>query len=458
MTQKSVKADGAAAAAMTPESVKAAADRIAAAGDSEPRLARDPVNLPMIRNWLEALAAPGASARQGAGPDCPDTAPPAMIQVWTMAGLHGVRTGDDPLGAMVALLDEAGYPAIVATNCDQVYLRPVKLGERLAVSARLVDVTGPKRTALGEGWFVTTRSTWTSAGEPVATMDFRVLKFRPSPPMTPQGRQPPSASSGVIRPATSPDTEFFWAGAAAGELRVQRCGGCGALRHPPGPMCPSCGTMSPRPPAYAVAAGTGEVYSYVVHHHPPVPGKKLPIVIALVQLPEGVRMTGELLGVAPAQVRIGLPVRAEFVKVDDGLTLPAWRATSSAVLPPQVIDVTPTFVIASALATRDFQDVHHDRDRAVAGGAKDIFLNILTTTGLVQRYVAAWAGPDAVVRAISVRLGVPCHAGDTLTLTGEAFPDDGPGDDGAGGDVFGDHGAWLTTGATTVGDGEGPSG
>jgi hypothetical protein len=142
-------------------------------------------------------------------------------------------------------------------------------------------------------------------------------------------------------------------------------------------------------------------------------------VIALVRLPEGVRMTGELLGAGPGQVRIGLPVRAEFVKVDDGLTLPAWRPASSATLPPLVIDVTPTFVVASALATRDFQDVHHDRDRAVAGGARDIFLNILTTTGLVQRYVAAWAGPDAVFRAISVRLGVPCHAGDTLTLTGE---------------------------------------
>jgi acyl dehydratase len=82
-------------------------------------------------------------------------------------------------------------------------------------------------------------------------------------------------------------------------------------------------------------------------------------------------------------------------------------------------------VIASALATRDFQDVHHDRDRAVAGGAKDIFLNILTTTGLVQRYVGRWAGPDAVFRAISIKLGVPCHAGDTLTLTGEVTVDDG---------------------------------
>ena len=426
---------------ITPEAIRAAADRIAADGDSSPRLARDPVNLPTIRNWLEALGASGGAAGGAsdgaAGPDCADTAPPAMIQVWTMPGLHGARAGDDPLAAMIALLDEAGYPAIVATNCDQVYLRPVKLGERLAVSARLVDVAGPKRTALGPGWFVTTRSTWTSAGEPVATMDFRVLKFRPEPPKTPQGSATPPASPGVIRPVTSPDTEFFWAGTAAGELRVQRCDGCGALRHPPGPMCPSCGIMSARPPCYVVAAGTGEVYSYVVHHHPPVPGKKLPIVVALVRLTEGVRMTGELLAAAPGQVRIGLPVRAEFVRIDGELTLPAWRPLSAVTLPPLVIDVTPTFVVASALATRDFQDVHHDRDRAVAGGAQDIFLNILTTTGLVQRYVAAWAGPDAVIRAVSVRLGVPCHAGDTLTLTGEVTGDDDPGGDGAGGDGAG---------------------
>ncbi len=161
------------------------------------------------------------------------------------------------------------------------------------------------------------------------------------------------------------------------------------------------------------------MFSYVVHHHPPVPGKRLPMVVALVQLPEGVRMVGEMPGVRPDEVRIGLPVRATFSRVDDDLTLPAWRPAEGA-LPDRVIDVTPTFVIASALATRDFQDVHHDRDRAVARGARDIFLNILTTTGLVQRYVSAWA-PDAVVRAVSIRLGVPCHAGDTLTLSGQAL-------------------------------------
>ena len=430
--------------------IRAAAARLAAAGDSRPRPARDPVNLPMIRNWTEALG--------GGDPD-PETAPPAMIQVWTMPGLHGVRGDDDPLGQMSQVLDQAGYTSVVATNCDQTYHRYLKLGEQLSVRARLLDVAGPKRTALGEGWFVTTRSTWFSSGEPVATMDFRILKFRPPGSAAPAGpaatsplaaasppaasptspadhTQPPGrttwlpqprrqddmvATTTSLRPQVTPDNSFFWMGTAVGELRIQRCASCGALRHPPGPMCPACGV--PGDGGYVVAAGTGEVFSYVVHHYPPVPGKKLPLVVALVQLPEGVRMVGEIPGVTPDQVHIGMPVRAAFIRVDDDLNLPAWRPTQG-MLPDQVIDVTPTFVISSALATRDFQDVHHDRDRAVQRGAKDIFLNILTTTGLVQRYIGGWAGPGAAIKAISIRLGVPCHAGDTLTLTGQVTQDD----------------------------------
>ena len=171
-----------------------------------------------------------------------------------------------------------------------------------------------------------------------------------------------------------------------------------------------------------------------------MPGKKLPIVIALVQLPEGVRMIGELLGAGPGQVRIGLPVHAEFVRVDDDLTLPAWRA-----LPPRA--TTPGDPRQGAAA--DLAAAGHRRHADVRGRLalspratsrtctttgtarspevrKDIFLNILTTTGLVQRYVAAWAGPDAIFRAISIRLGVPCHAGDTLTLTGKVTAVTGP--------------------------------
>ena len=392
---------------MTPEEIRAAAVEIAARGDSEPRQARDPVNAPMIRNWTEAICDQAGRASQAE----PDLAPPAMIQVWTMPGLHGARGDDDPLGTMSRLLDQAGYTSVVATNCDQRYHRYLKTGEQLTVRSRLLDVAGPKQTGLGEGWFVTTRSTWYSQGEPVATMDFRVLKFIPSP----EPRAAGPAAPAVMRPQVTRDTEFFWAGTLAGELRVQRCAGCGTVRHPPGPMCPRCGRPN-GPDDYLVAQGTGEVYSYVVHHHPPIPGKRLPVIVALVQLPEGVRITAELTGTG--QVRVGMPVRAGFVRVDDELTLPVWRPASQRPFPELTIDVTPTFVISSALATRDFQDVHHDRDLAVSRGGTDIFVNILTTTGLVQRYVSEHTG--AAIRAISIRLGVPCYAGDTLTFSGYA--------------------------------------
>jgi MaoC like domain len=92
-------------------------------------------------------------------------------------------------------------------------------------------------------------------------------------------------------------------------------------------------------------------------------------------------------------------------------------------LPELKIETTTTFVVSTAIATRDFQDVHHDREAAVKRGSQDIFLNILTTTGLVQRFVTDWAGPEALVRKIAIRLGVPCYAGDTLTFTGRAERD-----------------------------------
>jgi len=86
----------------------------------------------------------------------------------------------------------------------------------------------------------------------------------------------------------------------------------------------------------------------------------------------------------------------------------------------------PTFIVSTALATRDFQDVHHDRDKAQAKGSKDIFVNILTDTGLVERFVTDWAGPSALVKSIKLRLGVPWYAYDTVTFSGEVTAvDDG---------------------------------
>ncbi len=88
-------------------------------------------------------------------------------------------------------------------------------------------------------------------------------------------------------------------------------------------------------------------------------------------------------------------------------------------LPELKIYGDPTFIISTAIATRDYQDVHHVRDKAQSKGSKDIFVNILTDTGLVQRFLTDWAGPSALIKSIGLRLGVPWYAYDTITFSGE---------------------------------------
>ncbi|WP_107706025.1 MaoC family dehydratase [Nocardioides allogilvus] len=88
------------------------------------------------------------------------------------------------------------------------------------------------------------------------------------------------------------------------------------------------------------------------------------------------------------------------------------------VLPPLEIPLTRSLIVATAIASRDYQDVHHDPALAQERGSPDIFMNILTTNGLVDRFVTSWAGPTAVVKRIRIRLGAPNHPGDTMTLTG----------------------------------------
>jgi len=335
------------------EWIMAEAQRITAAGESAPRWGRDPVNQPMVNNWVEAMGDrnpvyvdPEAAAASVHGEL---VAPPAMAQVWTMGGLDARRDPAEPLYATMTMLDEAGFTSVVATDSEQTYLRYLRDGEKVGLTSRLESVVGPKQTALGEGYFVTTRNTWYVEDQAVATMVWRVLKFKPAAKgpggvsgegrasgaavvasggrgsaASPDGRQAagPAVAAQPLRPMTNRDSEFFWAGTRKGELRIQRCGACGKLRHPPGPMCPSCGATRPD---YLVARGTGSLYSYVVHRHPPVPGKELPILLGLVELDEGVRMVGELLGVGEEEVAIGMPVEVSMVPVDDDLALPAWR-------------------------------------------------------------------------------------------------------------------------------------
>ncbi len=118
-------------------------------------------------------------------------------------------------------------------------------------------------------------------------------------------------------------------------------------------------------------------------------------------------------------------------------------------LPALVIPITPTRIVSGAIASRDYQDVHHDVPAAREKGSPDIFMNILTTNGLVGRYVTDWAGAEARILKIAIRLGVPNYPGDTMTLTGSVAR---VGDDGSievsirGANQLGNH----VTGTVTV--------
>jgi uncharacterized OB-fold protein/acyl dehydratase len=297
--------------------------------ESEPYLARDPVNAPMIRHWCDAVGDrnpvytdPALAAQSLHGGI---VAPPTMLQAWTMPGLaptqgSPLRTG--PLGDVFQLLDEAGYTSVVATNCRQEYRRYLVPGDLLSVRTRIESVSDEKQTALGAGRFVDQLMSYRDQrGEEVARMRFRILKFRPrQASATPPARRRP-------RPAQSHDSAFFWEGVAQRELRIQRCKGCAKLRHPPGPMCPHCHSLEWD---YARASGRGRVFSYVVAHHPPIPPFEYPNLIALIELEEGTRLVSNLCDVAPHDVTIGMPVEVFYAHFDDGLVLPQFRPVTKA--------------------------------------------------------------------------------------------------------------------------------
>jgi uncharacterized OB-fold protein/acyl dehydratase len=306
------------------EEIKAAAEKVKAEGKSKPRMGRHPVNQPMVEHWLDAMGDKNPiyvdedAAKAAGHPGI--VAPPAMIQVWTMMGLGGVRPDDDPLGKILGLFDEAGYIGVVATNCEQTYHRYMRPGEEVSVAAELTDVIGPKQTALGEGFFITQKITWQVGDEDVAEMMWRIMKFKPAESEV--GAQVPDDldADSMMRPASSRDTKFFWDGVNAHELRIQKRPD-GSLQHPP---VPAIWQDKEAQIEYQVASGKGTVFSFVVHHAPRVPGRTLPFVIALVELDEGVRMLGELRSVNPTEVEIGMPVRATYIDFPEGDAGPAW--------------------------------------------------------------------------------------------------------------------------------------
>lgn len=116
-----------------------------------------------------------------------------------------------------------------------------------------------------------------------------------------------------LAPAITKDTEFFWNGLRDNKLLIQRCGGCGRLRHPPRPMCPHCRSLDW---AAVESSGRGTVYSYVMPHEPKFPFFEYPYIVVLVELEEGVRLVSNLTGIDPADVRTGMPVEVYYQGFD----------------------------------------------------------------------------------------------------------------------------------------------
>jgi uncharacterized OB-fold protein/acyl dehydratase len=425
-----------------------------------PQTARHPVNAPAIADWCDAMGdgnpvyvdeEAAAKSRHGG-----IVAPPATLDIWDRPGLPAQprwRPADkppaeDPRSKVLRLLEDAGYVGVVAVNSELEVARYLRPGDILRNTQILEDVSEEKQTALGTGFFVTTRQRYeTVDGEHVGDLLFRILKFKPNtgtPAAAPsEGTRPAPDSSPHLRPrpAINRDNQALFDGYRAHELRLPTCAGCRRVFFPPSPRCAACGSFDI---GHTVSSGRGTLYSFTVVHHPQVPGFRYPLVVGLAELEAGVRFLADLVGVRPDQVEIGMPLEVDWLDSHPALvegatdsrgpisipqfrpatpsrrtdTLAAADVAEGDRLPLWCLPVTPTHVVAGALATRDFQDVHHDRDLARQKGSTDIFFNINTSLGLMERYVTDWTGPEAVVTALRVRLGAPAYPYLPLTFSG----------------------------------------
>ncbi|MFI6878269.1 bifunctional MaoC family dehydratase N-terminal/OB-fold nucleic acid binding domain-containing protein [Streptomyces sp. NPDC050400] len=279
---------------------------------------KDRVNEPMIRHWCEAM---GDTNPAYEGPDA--IAPPTMLQAWTMGGLSGNEGRSAAFDDLLGLLDAAGYTSVVATDCEQEYLRPLRPGDAVTFDAVIESVSPLKTTKLGTGHFVTTRMDVRADGELAGTHRFRILKYTPAARGPARSRSDDARKKLRPRPVVNRDNAGFWAGVAEHRLLLQRCRGCGTLRFPWLPGCNGCGGQEWDT---VEASGEGTVFSYVVMHHPPFPAFDPPYAVGLVELAEGVRIVSNVVGVPCDKVRIGMPVRLEFLRVDEELELPVFRA------------------------------------------------------------------------------------------------------------------------------------
>lgn len=434
-----------------------------------PHQAKDPVNESMIRHWCEAMGDfnPNYLDAEHAkhGPHKEIVSPPSMLNAWTMTGLHKNKAphknkashknkeSQDPLALVNAILDEAGYVGIVATNSEHTYGQYLKINDTLSGTQTLTGVSEKKETALGIGYFITTETEYHNQnGEYIGSMLFRILRFLPGTGKMGTGKikkesaqkQEEQAQEGkeianeqMKRPAISmnANTQEFWNSLKHGKLSIQKCQDCDSFQHPPGVRCIKCRSKNL---IWEKVSGRGKLYSHCRVHYPQPPAFSEPPIVALVELEEGVRIVSNLTDCPLEQIQIGMDLEVWFLNEgllipDSDVILPQFRpatpkrnettlkikdVSKGQQLPPCSIPITPTLIISAAIASRDYQDVHHDRDAAKQKGSPDIFMNILSSSGLVARYLSDWTGPDSIFKNLELRLGVPNYPNDCMLMSG----------------------------------------
>ena len=360
-----------------------------------PRRAKDPITEAAIRIWCDAVGDenpayqdPQWAARSAWGGI---VAPATSLNMWTLPGNRRSHRHAESLDRVNEVLAERGFTSVAAVQTEHTYVRPLRVGDHLEQFPSIGAVSPQKSTRLGLGHFVDLVSEYrTVEGEPVGRVVLRMLRWNPAT----RTEVPAAPGDRLARPVRP-------AGAAPTDL----------------PPAGTTGTLTAHlQPAYAAA-----------------PLDERPYLVGTAELADGTRLSADVVDLRPDLVHNGMPVVVAHRRTRDGQVLPVLTAprperrtntrTAAEVntgqrLAPWPVPVTQLSIAALATATFDFNDVHLDRDAAHQRGARDVYMNILGSSALVNCYLTDWAGPEARVVDFRTRLAAQNHPGDTLTLDG----------------------------------------
>jgi uncharacterized OB-fold protein/acyl dehydratase len=301
-----------------------------------PVTGRDAVNEAMIRQWCDAMGERHPAylnvetAKETIHGEV--VAPPTMLQAWTVPGWEMHEGYDEPKNEqqrLIRLLSENGYSGILGTNTEEEYTRYLRVGDRVTAFEVIQDVSEEKATAVGIGYFVTTKTEFKNQdGDLLGSMVFRYLCFKQAgeqatAPDSGEAAEAVTKAPSRIKPPMAHDNGWWWARVAEDDvIPIQRCQPCQKLRHPPRPMCDACGSQEFDS---IDASGRATIHTFTVIHHPQVPGYTYPLIAIIVDLEEGERMASTLVDAKPEDVSIGMAVRAVIHEDEDGFKIPFFR-------------------------------------------------------------------------------------------------------------------------------------